>query len=548
MNKPLFKRLFLAWIILALLTACTAAPSTAAQKLSSNSSPATAAVATSATTAALSPTRPGPRAPDYWPTQGWRSSTPEKQGMDSVLISTVFDAVPKIGEPVDSFLIVRNGYMVTEAYYAPFRPGASHNLVTATETIVSILIGIAIQQGFIKSTEQKMLDYFPDRKIDNMDARKQAVTIRNLLTMTSGFIVDDGGSTTGPDDGVQYQLNLRMVADPGKVWDPARGGYTLLTAIIQKATGMTALAFANKALFGPLGISDAVWEVDSKGIENGGNRMYLSSLDMAKIGFLYLNNGTWNGQQIVSKDYVLTSTQHLVDATSPYGYGYGWWTASDGSYSSEVGVGQLISVKPDQGIVTVFTASTAGGDSAQEMDIINNIIVPAVKSSGSLPDNPAGLAELNAKITALGNDAPKPILPMPALAATISGKKYLLDSGETFTLTFTGDQAALDWSMKDQSIHLPIGMDNVFLTTPTNTTERLSLFGADPKTVSPGFIALRGSWSGPDTFELIMQLLDSTRRNTVDFSFTGDKVTVKQSNVNSDETTTVTFQGQVQSP
>jgi hypothetical protein len=279
--------------------------------------------------------------------------------------------------------------------------------------------------------------------------------------------------------------------------------------------------------------------------------MYLSSRDLAKIGYLYLKNGEWNGKPIVSKDYVLASTKHLFDISSSpgWGYGYGWWIAPDGSYSSEVEPGQLICVMPEQGIVTIFTSSTAENFTADEADIINKIIVPAIKSSGLLPENPTSLALLNDKITALEKPAPKPIPPLPEIARAISGKKYLLKDGETFTLTFNGDQATLDWSLKDQSMQLQIGMDNVFRTTPTNQTERLSPFGANPKTVNPGFIALQGSWKKDKSeFDLTMQLLNSTRRHTLVFLFAGDKVTVTQSNIDGGDTTTVTFQGQVQGP
>ena len=101
--------------------------------------------------------------------------------------------------------------------------------------------------------------------------------------------------------------------------------YILLTAIIQKATGMTALAFANKVLFGPLGISGAVWETDPHGIENGGNRLYITARDMAKIGYLYLNNGEWNGKQIVPKDYVLSSTKHLYRSIRTQKWSFTGW-------------------------------------------------------------------------------------------------------------------------------------------------------------------------------------------------------------------------------
>ena len=521
----------------------TQAPSAALPTSLPATAPPTSAPAVLATSSSANPT-----APDYWPAQDWRSSTPEQQGMDSAQISKVFDAIQKAIQLVHSLIIVRNGTIVTEAYFAPFRADARHNLNSTTISVVSILIGIAIQQGYINGLDQKMLDFFPDRKIANPDARKQAITIRDLLSMTSGLREDDSGKD-GSADWVQYVLDLPMENDPGKVWNPNGGGYHLLSAIIQKTTGMTPLAFAIKVLFEPLGISGAGWLTDPQGINNGSGLMYLTSRDMAKIGYLYLNNGEWNGKQIVPKEYVLASTKHLFDvyrSHSGWGYGYGWLIAPDGSYLTEGNYGQVIDVKPEQGIVTVFTGGTSEDFSLNEEDLVDQLIVPAVKSAGPLPENKASTALLNDQITALEKPAPGPILALPKIAQTISAKKYLLEDGEAFKLTFAGDQATLDWSFKDQSMKFPIGMDNVYRATPFEQTEMTSLFGGTEQRLGHVFLALRGSWTAIDTFELTMQNLDSSRHHTVIFKFAEDKVnTIQSETINGD---IVSLQGQVQGP
>ena len=136
--------------------------------------------------------------------------------MDSAQIAKVFDALQQNQQIVHSLVIVRNGYIVTEAYYAPFRPDEKHNIVDPTISVVSVLVGVAIQQGLIKGVDQKMLDFFPDYKIANLDARKQAITIGDLLNMTSGLREDDCGKD-GSDNWVQYVLDLPMDNDPGQV-------------------------------------------------------------------------------------------------------------------------------------------------------------------------------------------------------------------------------------------------------------------------------------------------------------------------------------------
>jgi CubicO group peptidase (beta-lactamase class C family) len=452
-----------------------------------------------------------------------------------------------MGQNVHSIIAVRKGYIVTEAYYSPFRSDTLHNLSSGIQSVVSILIGVAIQEGFIKGVDQKMLDFFPDRKVANLDARKQAITIRDLLSESSGLSENDDGMHNS-DDWVQFALDLPMETTPGKVWNHNGGGYHLLSAIIQKATGMTALAFANKFLFGPLGISGARWLTDPQGISEGDNVLYLTSRDMAKLGYLYLKNGEWDGKQIVPKDYVLASTKRQIDTDiTNWGYGYGWRVSPDGTYLDQGYFGQLISVMPEQDIVSVFTGGTVDDFSMIEQEyFVGKFIVPAVKSVGSLPENQASTALLNDKITAIEKPASQPIPSLPIIAQTISGKKYLLDDGEAFTLTFAGDQATLDWSFKDQAMHFPIGMDNVFRTTPFNQTEMSSPFGAVEHILGQIALALRGSWTSNDTFELTMQNLNSVKRHTMSFNFTEGKVNIFHSETDTSDTSSL--QGQVQSP
>ena len=171
-------------------------------------------------------------------------------------------------------------------------------------------------------------------------------------------------------------------------------------------------------------------------------------------------------------------------------------------------------------------------------------ILPAVKSAGALPENPASTAALNAKIAAVEKPAPQPIPPLPKIAQTISGKKYLLDDGEAFTLTFTGDQATLDWSYKDQAIQFPVGMDNYFRTTPFDQTEMTNLFGGTERQLGPVIFALRGSWIRDVSFGLTIQVLDSVRLHTVIFIFAEDKVryTLNKTSIGD----SVSFQGTVQ--
>ncbi len=240
----------------------------------------------------LTPTR---AIPPYSPTQGWRTSTPEEQGIDSTPLVAMLDDIQKKNQPIDGILIVRNGTLVLEAYRHPFQADQRHFMSSATKSITGTLIGIAIDKGLIDSVDHKLLDFFPDRTFANVDTQKQSITLRHVLSMSSGLDWPHNGlneylepGMEASKDWVQFVLDRPMAAAPGSVFVYNSGGSHLLSAVIQKATGMSALDFAQKHLFAPLGITNVTWATDPQGINFGAANLAMSPRDMAKLGYLYL--------------------------------------------------------------------------------------------------------------------------------------------------------------------------------------------------------------------------------------------------------------------
>jgi len=306
-----------------------------------------------------------------WPTEGWATSTPEAQGMDSVALEEVYDYVRDSGASIRSLLVVRHGYLVAEEYFTPilYNINNTHILFSVTKSVVSSLIGIAIDQGFIDNTSQLLLDFFPDRTISNTSAWKEAITLEDVLQMRSGFQwnEDDYGeyndffAMRDSDDWAQYVLDRPMAYEPGSTFYYNSGNSHLLATIINVTTGMTPLAFADQYLFGPLGITTRLWLTDPQGINFGGSSLALRPRDMAKFGLLFLNNGTWDDQQVVSSDWVKNSSQ---GPSTPYGgsYGYQWWINDIGGWYSAIGYnGQFIYVIPEHDIVVVFSSDNDDG-------------------------------------------------------------------------------------------------------------------------------------------------------------------------------------------
>ncbi|MFW9903796.1 MAG: serine hydrolase domain-containing protein [Candidatus Thorarchaeota archaeon] len=324
---------------------------------------------------------------DYWPTVDWINSTPEAQCMNSTLLNQMVDYIYEQEFNLDSIIIVKNGYIVLEEYPSPrYHQTSHHILYSVTKSVTSALIGIAIDKGYIEDVNQTVVDYFPNRTIQNLDSRKQQVTIEHLLTMSAGF------EWVGPDllsqeyswgqavfsgNPIEFILNLPMEYDPGTTWYYNGGCSHLLSAILTVTTGNSTLEFARENLFDPLGINSVYWPKDDQGIYYGGQNIGLKPRDMAKFGYLFLNNGTWDGKQIISKEWVATSTETRF-VLNHNGYGYQWWTFFPHEIYFAWGLfEQKIIIVPDYDLVIVFTASIKDGPDP-EPELVFEYILPAV--------------------------------------------------------------------------------------------------------------------------------------------------------------------------
>jgi len=331
--------------------------------------------------------------------------------MDSSLLTVMLGIIKEQKYAIDSVTVVRNGYIVMDARIHPFNSTSKHNIFSCTKSVVSALIWIAIDQGYIEGLQQPVLSFFPKRTIANRDSNKDAMTLEDLLTMTTGFRCRDSylyrwsglNQMRESDDWVQFVLDLPMESEPGVRFEYCNGASFLLSAIIQETTGMSAHEFAEEHLFGPLGISDVDWSSSPQGISVGYSELRMHPHDMAKIGYLYLNDGRWEGEQIVSSEWVKASTSEYVSATLEDGYGYQWWIDDSGMYLALGYSGQFIFVIPDKEMVVVFTSSLEESDFYIPQTLLNEFIVPAAIASSPLPDNAEDVALLESIITDLTN-------------------------------------------------------------------------------------------------------------------------------------------------
>jgi CubicO group peptidase (beta-lactamase class C family) len=318
--------------------------------------------------------------------------------MDSKKLDQMMEFIDKRGLTIDSVMILRHGYVVLEEYpNLAYSQDQLHEVHSITKSFISALVGIALREGFLDSVEQKVVDFFPERTIANLDSRKEKMTLEHLLTMTSGLEWDERTYPFADQrnnirqmylsgDAVQFVLNRSMANDPGVEFLYNGGCSHLLSAIITKTTGRSTLDFARKFLFDPLGISKVEWERYPGGIYYGAGDLKLKPYDMAKLGYLYLNYGTWNGEQIVPAKWVVKSTESSLSAMVNTSYGYQWWTLpSSGVYFASGAYGQSIFVLPNLDMVIVFTSATPSLDVKEgvrpEPGLLFRFIIPSCSVS-----------------------------------------------------------------------------------------------------------------------------------------------------------------------
>jgi CubicO group peptidase (beta-lactamase class C family) len=281
---------------------------------------------------------------------------------------------------IHSLIIIHNDSLALEKYFMGWTRHMLHPCFSVTKSFASALIGIAIKEGYIKGVDEKLLSFFPEYgNITNLDERKKAITLENVLTMTAGLSWDetqpyfdecgnvnpenDYMKTSQSNDWIKHVLDLPMSHDPGTIHNYNSGGSHLLSKIITNKTGKTAEEFASENLFSALGITNWKWENDPNGLSNLCCGLHLHPVNMAMFGYLYLKNGFLNGKQIVPKNWVKASTSTKISIYNPYkgevwiNYGDQWWINKEATsfYASGAG-GQYIYVMPSLNLIVVITA------------------------------------------------------------------------------------------------------------------------------------------------------------------------------------------------
>ncbi|MEX0773945.1 MAG: serine hydrolase [Balneolales bacterium] len=313
-------------------------------------------------------------------------------GLDASLLAETFSEADEI-PLLHSLLISYEGELVAEKYFNGSNGTDPVNIKSASKTIISALVGIALEEGYLESLDQKLIDFWPEYFDDQTDPLKETITIGHLLNMASGLASTSDENYSGwiaSSNWTSSAINLPMVSKPGESMLYSTGDSHLVSAILTKATGMSTYEFAQEHLFGPLDIHIGGWDRDPQGIYFGGNNMAMSPHDLMKFGQTYLNNGYYNGEEVIPSSWVSESTKKHLEATSgfrDFDYGYYWWIDTFGQHQAYFAWGyggQFIFVIPELDAVAVFTSSThlrprGGGHLEQIHDLFEFHIVPMLE-------------------------------------------------------------------------------------------------------------------------------------------------------------------------
>lgn len=339
----------------------------------------------------------GEYAGEYWPTVSWRTCSPDEVGMDRELLKRVNEEIlilQRLNVDVHSVIIIKNGYIIAEQYYSDYTVDSLHSIYSCTKSITSALLGIVIQEGHVQSVDTKMVDHFSEYNIENLTEEKQNITIEHLLTMSAGLEWYELEYPYGDErnsfyqwvrsaDRVQYVLDLPVINPPGTDYNYNTGISHLLSAIIQKTTGIRTDLYAEDRLFNYLGIEQYDWFIEPNGIPTGGHGMKLRPRDLARFGYLYLKNGKWENEQIIPENWVKTASDSHIKRKylTDYYYGYQWWVKPNEYYCAVGFGGQWMFIAPDHNLVAVFNNNFNEEEYLQFTTperLFQNFILPAV--------------------------------------------------------------------------------------------------------------------------------------------------------------------------
>lgn len=393
-------------------------------------------------------------------------TSPEAQGVRSTAIRHFVEAVEEKGLELHSFILLRHGIKIAEGWWNPYRSEYPHMLFSLSKSFTSSAIGLAVAEGLL-SVEDKIISFFPDQLPEKVSSNLAAMRIHHLLSMSTGHAEDTTRELRSSPDGdwVKAFLSLPVGHQPGTLFVYNSGATYMLSAIMQKVTGMQILEYLRPRLFDPLGIENPAWESCPMGINTGGWGLSIRTEDIARFGQLYLQKGQWNGKRVLPGEWIeQASGKQVSNGSDPksdwnQGYGYQFWRCRYGAYRGDGAFGQYCIVMPEQDAVLAITGGL--GDMQAVLNLVwKHILKPMTPSQ--LKENRRAWGLLKQKLAHLSLRQPEGAIHSPVMDR-IDGVQYQLEPNpvhfETAQIQREADQIILSISAVDQLhvVHSSLG-------------------------------------------------------------------------------------------
>jgi len=455
----------------------------------------------------------------------FETSAPEAQGVAPRALFDWLDAVERDVDALHSFVLVRHGKIISEGWWTPYEKDRPHMLYSLSKSFTSTAIGMAADEGRL-SLDDKVAAFFPDRLPALPSDNLARMRVRDLLCMGSGNANDTlTPMKEGADaDWIKVFFAQPVEHEPGTFFKYNTGATYMLSAILQKATGQSLLDYLTPRLFGPLGIQDATWEVSPQGIHTGGYGLKVKTRDIAALGQLYLQKGTWNGKRLLSEKWVgLATSKQISNGDKPdsdwsQGYGFQFWRCRHNAYRGDGAFGQYCIVMPDQDAVLAITSGL--GDMQQVLDLVWKHLLPAMRPEPLAPD-PATRTLLADKLASLTLGPVKGERLSPS--AAVSGTCFTFDDNEKGLQALTLSQDANGVTLALRNVHgeQRIGCGFGQWSAGDVTFERALTL---PVATVNGrqAIAASGAWAAPDLYVARVYFRETPYRLTMSLHFKDD--------------------------
>jgi CubicO group peptidase (beta-lactamase class C family) len=452
---------------------------------------------------------------------------PEQQGIASATILQFVEALESQMHEVHSFMLLRHGSVIAEGWWSPHGRDDLHMLFSVSKSFTATAVGLAMSEGCF-AIDDAVLSFFPEDAPAAVSDYLRALRVRDLLTMTTGHAVDTWSYMLERSDGdwIKGFFEVPVLHAPGTHFLYNTGATYLLSAIVQKTTGMKLVDYLGPRLFEPLGISSATWEESPQGMNSGGIGLSIHTEGIARFGQLYLQQGRWRDQQLLPEGWVEAATSVQVsngeaaaESDAAQGYGYQFWRCRHGAYRASGLFGQYCIVMPEQDAVLAFTSGIDVFDADQLLTLTWEHLLPAMQDE-ALPDDDAAWNVLAQKLSDLSLPLVRGQAESPLLSQ-VSGRTYKVDANdlgiETIKLDFGGDDCTVSIKTAAGAETIPCGYGEWRKGRTALITERWM-------SPAPMPIATSGAWTAADRFTMVVRRYETPFHHTLVFHIVEDEL------------------------